>query len=92
MSEVVPPGELAAAAARLATEIAAAGPLATGAAKRAIDGGIDLPLADGLALEAVCYEEVLTSEDRNEALAAFAEKRPPVSKDDRDIRCHEAMS
>ena len=80
VSEVVPSGELAAAAARLATEIASAGPLATGAAKRAIDGGIDLPLADGLALEAVCYEEVLTSDDRNEALAAFAEKRAPIFK------------
>jgi enoyl-CoA hydratase/carnithine racemase len=54
--------------------------LATGAAKRAIDGGIELPLADGLALEAACYEEVLASDDRNEALAAFAEKRPPVFK------------
>jgi len=80
VSEVVPAGELASSAARLATQIASAGPLATGAAKRAIDGGIDLPLADGLALEAVCYEEVLASEDRNEALAAFAEKRPPIFK------------
>ena len=53
-----------------------------------------LPLAEGLALEAVCYEEVLASEDRNEGLAAFAEKRPPASKDDRKgrDRCHEATS
>jgi enoyl-CoA hydratase/carnithine racemase len=80
VSEVVPAANLAAAAAKLADEIAAAGPLAVAAAKRAIDGGSALPLADGLALEAACYEEVLASDDRNEGLAAFAEKRPPVFK------------
>jgi len=78
VSDVVPADDLAAAAAKLADEIAAAGPLALGAAKHAIDGGAALPLADGLALEAACYEEVLASDDRNEGLAAFAEKRPPV--------------
>ena len=80
VSEVVPAAALAEAAARLADEIAGAGPLALDAAKRAIDGGISLPLPEGLALEAACYEEVLASEDRNEGLAAFAEKRPPVFK------------
>ena len=80
VSEVVAGRALAEAATRLAGEVAAAGPLATAAAKRAIDGGVTLALADGLALEAACYEEVLTSEDRNEALAAFAEKRPPAFK------------
>jgi enoyl-CoA hydratase/carnithine racemase len=80
VSEVVPAADLPAAAARVAREIAAAGPLALSAAKRAIDGGYELPLAEGLALEAACYEEVLASEDRNEGLAAFAEKRPPVYK------------
>jgi methylglutaconyl-CoA hydratase len=80
LSEVVPAEDLAAAAAKLADEIAAAGPLALAAAKRAIDGGDGLPLAEGLALEAACYEEVLASDDRNEGLAAFAEKRPPDFK------------
>ncbi len=80
VTEVAPAGALADAALRVATEIAAAGPLAVAAAKRAIDGGLDLPLADGLALEAACYEEILASDDRNEGLAAFAEKRPPVFK------------
>jgi enoyl-CoA hydratase/carnithine racemase len=80
VSEVVPLTGLLDAAAKLAHEVALGAPLAVGAAKRAIDGGIELTLADGLALEAVCYEEVLASEDRNEGLAAFAEKRPPVFK------------
>jgi len=80
VSQVVPPAALTDVAIALADEIAAAGPLATAAAKRAIDGGIALPIDDGLALEAACYEEVLASDDRNEGLAAFAEKRPPVFK------------
>jgi methylglutaconyl-CoA hydratase len=80
VSDVVPAANLADAAAALAEEIGAAGPLAVAAAKRAIDGGAALPLADGLALEAVCYEEVLASDDRNEGLAAFAEKRLPEFK------------
>jgi enoyl-CoA hydratase/carnithine racemase len=80
VAEVVPAADLAGAAAKLADDIAAAGPLAVAAAKRAIDGGAALPLADGLALEAACYEEVLASDDRNEGLDAFAEKRAPVFK------------
>jgi enoyl-CoA hydratase/carnithine racemase len=80
VSEVVPAAELAAAAARLATELAGAGPLAVTQAKRAIDGGFDLPLREALAHERACYDVVLESEDRNEGLAAFAEKRPPVFK------------
>jgi len=80
VAEVVPAADLAAAAAKLADDIAAAGPLAVAAAKRAIDGGAALELADGLALEAACYEEVLASEDRNEGLNAFAEKRAPAFK------------
>jgi enoyl-CoA hydratase/carnithine racemase len=77
VNEVVPAGELAAAAARLAAELAGAGPLAVTQAKRAIDGGFDLPLPDALAHERDCYELVLESEDRNEGLRAFVEKRPP---------------
>jgi enoyl-CoA hydratase/carnithine racemase len=77
VDEVVPAGELAVAAARLAAELAAAGPLAVTQAKKAIDGGFGLPLAEALAHERACYEVVLESEDRNEGLRAFVEKRPP---------------
>jgi methylglutaconyl-CoA hydratase len=77
VSEVVAAAELPVASARLAAELAGAGPLAVTQAKRAIDGGFDLPLPEALAHERACYEIVLESEDRNEGLAAFVEKRPP---------------
>jgi len=80
VSEVVPPAELPAAAGRWVGEIAGAAPLALTAAKRAIDEGIALPLHEALAVERERYEEVLVTEDRNEGLTAFAEKRPPVYK------------
>ncbi|HVZ72298.1 MAG TPA: enoyl-CoA hydratase-related protein [Polyangia bacterium] len=74
---VVPAAELAAAAQKLAAELAGAGPLALAQAKKAIDGGVGLPMKDALAVERASYAVVLESEDRNEGLAAFAEKRPP---------------
>jgi methylglutaconyl-CoA hydratase len=57
--------------------IAAGAPLAQAAALEAIDRGRDASLETGLLLEKVSYEKTLASEDRREALAAFAEKRPP---------------
>ena len=75
--QVVPAGYLEAAALDLARTIAANGPVAIRLAKRAIDGGADLGLAPALALEWDCYQGVLGTQDRLEALAAFAEKRPP---------------
>lgn len=57
-----------------------AAPIAIAAALEAIDGASDRALEDGLSLELRCYERTLASEDRLEALAAFAEKRPPEFK------------
>jgi methylglutaconyl-CoA hydratase len=78
VSEVVPAPELRAATDRLTAQLAQAGPLALAQAKRAIDDGFGRPLPEGLAIERAAYEVVLGSEDRNEGLAAFAEKRKPV--------------
>jgi methylglutaconyl-CoA hydratase len=55
-----------------------AAPIAIAAALEAIDAAADTPLEHGLSRERVCYERTLESEDRLEALAAFAEKRKPV--------------
>ena len=74
---VVPDADLDRAAAELAGAIAAAGPLANRLAKRASDAGGDRPLPDALELEWALYQETLTTEDRREALEAFAAKRKP---------------
>jgi enoyl-CoA hydratase/carnithine racemase len=61
----------------IAREISACAPIAIEAAKAAIDGGLNGGISEGLLLEARAYEVTLTTEDRREALAAFAEKRAP---------------
>jgi methylglutaconyl-CoA hydratase len=58
--------------------IASGAPIAQRAALAAIDQSYEVPLALGLELERVHYDETLRSEDRVEALRAFAEKRKPV--------------
>ena len=55
-------------------------PLAIAAAKRAIDDGFEVPLLKGLAFERAHYTQLFASEDRLEALRAFAEKRRPSFK------------
>jgi enoyl-CoA hydratase/carnithine racemase len=53
-------------------------PIAQAAALEAIDRAHATSLDVGLDLEKIAYDRVLVSEDRREALAAFAEKRKPV--------------
>jgi enoyl-CoA hydratase/carnithine racemase len=57
--------------------IANGAPLAQAAALEAIDRAFATTLEVGLELEKVSYDKVLVSEDRLEALRAFAEKRKP---------------
>lgn len=77
LNRVVPAEGLEAAAKELAETIAGNGPVAVRSAKDAIDRGADAPMAEGLEIEAGCYQLVLPTTDRLEALAAFAEKRRP---------------
>jgi len=77
LSEVVPAGALAEAIARLTEELGGCAPISVAKAKEAIDRGLDVDLEAGLAIERACYEATLRTQDRNEGLAAFAEKRPP---------------
>ena len=77
VNRVAPEGGLAEEAEQLARQIAENGPVAVRAAKAAIDRGAELELTAGLEVEARCYERVLPTQDRLEALAAFAEKRKP---------------
>ncbi|KAL1741053.1 ClpP/crotonase-like domain-containing protein [Schizophyllum fasciatum] len=65
---------------QVAERIAENAPLALRAAKQAISRAVDLPLEPGLDFERACYEGLLPTKDRLEALAAFKEKRKPVFK------------
>jgi len=49
-------------------------------AKMAVWKGLELPLADGLRLENLLGEPVRQSDDVQEGIAAFAEKRKPQFK------------
>ena len=78
VTRLVPRAELDAAAHRLAEGIAARAPLAVMAAKEAVQRGADLDLRAGMRLELDLLTPLLGTEDRQEAVAAFREKRPPV--------------
>jgi enoyl-CoA hydratase/carnithine racemase len=78
VSEVVPDlAALRAAVDALAADLDGCAPISVAQAKAAVDRGLDLDLDAGLAWERTCYDVTLATEDRNEGLRAFAEKRPP---------------
>jgi enoyl-CoA hydratase/carnithine racemase len=62
----------------LAATIAGQPPLAVQGAKRAVAAAQRVPVADGLVVEAEQQAVCLRSNDMREAIAAFAESRPPV--------------
>jgi enoyl-CoA hydratase/carnithine racemase len=72
-----PDGEVLETAIDLAAELMENAPLALRAGKLAVSKGYELPVEDGLEIEKEAYEVTLNSEDRNEALKAFLQKRPP---------------
>ncbi len=74
---LAPEGEAAAVGREVVAALLRNGPLALRAAKAAIDGSLDLPAGAALEHESACYQRILPTEDRLEALAAFSEKRPP---------------
>lgn len=74
---VVPKGKLDEEVEKMARAIAANAPISLRQAKRAVDRGLDADLASGLRLEREAYNVTLATEDRNEGLRAFAEKRKP---------------
>jgi enoyl-CoA hydratase len=61
----------------LAAAIATRGRVATRAALRAIRGGCDRPVSEGLVRESELFGELCETQDKNEGIQAFLEKRPP---------------
>lgn len=78
VEHVVEQSELEAFTASLAQAIAKNAPLSLRQAKKAINLGCDVDLQTGLQIESLCYQQLITTEDRQEGLQAFSEKRPPV--------------
>jgi enoyl-CoA hydratase len=64
----------------LAEKMLANGPIALQQAKFAVKNGMNTDLSTGLQIERKAYEVTLPTEDRLEALQAFAEKRKPNFK------------
>ena len=77
VSEVVPAGELLAAAGRMAERILRLGPLAVRLSKAALNASAQMPLAAGLVFESTVQAITFASADKSEGTTAFLEKRPP---------------
>ena len=80
VNRVVPRAELLATAEAIADEILANSPNSVRNVKWAIDNGADLPFEEGLEREHEAYMRTIASEDRQEGISAFNEKRTPQFK------------
>ena len=74
---VVPVDKVEEAVSDLAREICANAPIAVRQAKRAIELGMEVDLSTGLQVEIEAYNVNVGTEDRQEGIRAFNEKRPP---------------
>ena len=75
-------GSALATALELARVIAANGPMAVRVSKSVISQSVDWPVAEAFERQAPMIMPVFTSADAMEGAAAFAEKRPPVWRDE----------
>jgi methylglutaconyl-CoA hydratase len=78
VNQLVARDQLAAAGEALLAELAACAPLSVLHAKASIETGYGKSIAEANQIERENYDVTLFSEDRNEGLAAFAEKRKPA--------------
>jgi enoyl-CoA hydratase len=78
VNKVVPGEELIASASEMLRQILANGPLAVALCIEAIDRGLEMSLEEGLVLEANHFALLAATEDMNEGMKAFLEKRTPV--------------
>ena len=74
--DVVPPGELTAAARATAEQILARGPLAVRLATLVVRTGMDADQRTGQVVERLAQALLYTTEDKREGTTAFVEKRP----------------
>jgi len=80
VNAVFPQDQLLGEALGTAARIAANAPIAVRQAKQAIHRGLQMSLADGLTFEIEAYNRTVPTEDRQEGVRAFNEKRKPQFK------------
>jgi enoyl-CoA hydratase/carnithine racemase len=80
VNRVVPPAELTASAVALAQQIARNAPLAVGMAKLIVDQGDGLDKHSQMAIERWAQSQLFSTQDFQEAVQAFLQKRPPDFK------------
>jgi enoyl-CoA hydratase/3-hydroxyacyl-CoA dehydrogenase len=80
VNRAVPPRKLLAEAQRMAKQIARQGPIAVGRAKAAINQALQVGLDAGLAFELEAVTLTFGTEDQQEGMAAFVERRRPEFK------------
>jgi len=78
VNAVVPAAQLDAEVEELVGAIAAGPPIALAMAKRQLDNAVSMSLAQALEVEALGQSVIVHTSDMREALAAWAERRPPV--------------
>lgn len=77
VNQLVEPGELAAATASVAQTVAGYSPVALRELKRALNASLELDFASAREVEIEAYGAAFDSQDRQEGMRAFLEKRPP---------------
>jgi len=80
VNKVVPPGEALNESFALAKKIQGKSSIVLRYVKRAINEGLDMKLQEGFDLEAEMVGLVCTTEDKNEGITAFLQKRKPNFK------------
>jgi len=79
-NKIIPGGDLMTEALAVAHKIAANAPISVKQAKKAIDKATELDRHSGYAFELEAYNRTVPTEDRQEGIAAFNEKRKPHYK------------
>jgi enoyl-CoA hydratase/carnithine racemase len=80
VEKAVPQEQLLRECRAIAERIISRAPLSVRMAKEAINAGLERPLSEGLDYEMECFARLMDTEDKNEGVAAFLEKRAPVWK------------
>jgi enoyl-CoA hydratase len=80
VEEVVPAEELMPRVEKIAETLKSKAPIAVGMAKVAVNGGFNMDMKTASMYEIECMTQCFTSEDKNEGMTAFVEKRDPVWK------------